>query len=415
MGALEFIVEDMNSSISIDPASHQITLTGFSAEENIEIKQNGELLQTVAANPAGEAIYQPVKFQAGRHTLTAEGVSSKIFVCADIVVPKEVNPEITLSKSQAMPGNRVTVNLSGFDSEEKIAAYIGDISIELDSEFKTGNDGSGEFYFAAPSLDAGTYEVKVLGKSSAAVATQNITLAGIAASLVLTPESDGFKAAQNINIALSGFPAERNAYFTLDKIEIAVTGDTLITDSNGNLVVHYTLPAKFATGNHNLTASVAGTSKAFTFYAEAQSSSLILSIGNQITSIGKSGQILKIQGKNYEGDGNTTADIYFDETKIAEGLNIVSGNFVYEYTLPNKDSGTYQVAVRTTAGEEASASFLIDNTPPAVPEPVATVTERKIKLNWLPSADTDTAKYRLLRSEERRVGKECRSRWSPYH
>ena len=23
--------------------------------------------------------------------------------------------------------------------------------------------------------------------------------------------------------------------------------------------------------------------------------------------------------------------------------------------------------------------------------------------------------YRLFRSEERRVGKECRSRWSPYH
>ena len=23
--------------------------------------------------------------------------------------------------------------------------------------------------------------------------------------------------------------------------------------------------------------------------------------------------------------------------------------------------------------------------------------------------------YRLMRSEERRVGKECRSRWSPYH
>ena len=23
--------------------------------------------------------------------------------------------------------------------------------------------------------------------------------------------------------------------------------------------------------------------------------------------------------------------------------------------------------------------------------------------------------YRTLRSEERRVGKECRSRWSPYH
>ena len=27
----------------------------------------------------------------------------------------------------------------------------------------------------------------------------------------------------------------------------------------------------------------------------------------------------------------------------------------------------------------------------------------------------DTARFPLCRSEERRVGKECRSRWSPYH
>ena len=28
---------------------------------------------------------------------------------------------------------------------------------------------------------------------------------------------------------------------------------------------------------------------------------------------------------------------------------------------------------------------------------------------------SDTSQTGLLRSEERRVGKECRSRWSPYH
>ena len=27
----------------------------------------------------------------------------------------------------------------------------------------------------------------------------------------------------------------------------------------------------------------------------------------------------------------------------------------------------------------------------------------------------DADRFALLRSEERRVGKECRSRWSPYH
>src|SRR5204863_4102914 len=30
-------------------------------------------------------------------------------------------------------------------------------------------------------------------------------------------------------------------------------------------------------------------------------------------------------------------------------------------------------------------------------------------------ATIDAAKQRYIRSEERRVGKECRSRWSPYH
>ena len=32
-----------------------------------------------------------------------------------------------------------------------------------------------------------------------------------------------------------------------------------------------------------------------------------------------------------------------------------------------------------------------------------------------PHPDTGRAGWRQVRSEERRVGKECRSRWSPYH
>ena len=28
---------------------------------------------------------------------------------------------------------------------------------------------------------------------------------------------------------------------------------------------------------------------------------------------------------------------------------------------------------------------------------------------------TNTVSHKMVRSEERRVGKECRSRWSPYH
>ena len=36
-------------------------------------------------------------------------------------------------------------------------------------------------------------------------------------------------------------------------------------------------------------------------------------------------------------------------------------------------------------------------------------------LTWQELDDRSTQFARVLRSEERRVGKECRSRWSPYH
>ena len=37
----------------------------------------------------------------------------------------------------------------------------------------------------------------------------------------------------------------------------------------------------------------------------------------------------------------------------------------------------------------------------------ALAAEKKVSISWTPK--------KTLRSEERRVGKECRSRWSPYH
>ena len=35
--------------------------------------------------------------------------------------------------------------------------------------------------------------------------------------------------------------------------------------------------------------------------------------------------------------------------------------------------------------------------------------------SWVIPADVNQCQFTDLRSEERRVGKECRSRWSPYH
>src|SRR3712207_8201080 len=39
----------------------------------------------------------------------------------------------------------------------------------------------------------------------------------------------------------------------------------------------------------------------------------------------------------------------------------------------------------------------------------------KMLLGYLQNKDLNTLEKEINRSEERRVGKECRSRWSPYH
>ena len=54
----------------------------------------------------------------------------------------------------------------------------------------------------------------------------------------------------------------------------------------------------------------------------------------------------------------------------------------------------------------------ISLSPPAVPS-----TRERVNLRSTRSVDpgSNRGKLALIRSEERRVGKECRSRWSPYH
>src|SRR2546430_15695759 len=58
-----------------------------------------------------------------------------------------------------------------------------------------------------------------------------------------------------------------------------------------------------------------------------------------------------------------------------------------------------------------------DKIPPAVANqhPVLRVPDEKRSAHIVPRKISTHIKFAWIRSEERRVGKECRSRWSPYH
>src|SRR2546429_9899007 len=65
-----------------------------------------------------------------------------------------------------------------------------------------------------------------------------------------------------------------------------------------------------------------------------------------------------------------------------------------------------RIAARNTGHLETSPSYRR----PAVGEPT-----KSRKLDYIRLSSGKSRSYRFGRSEERRVGKECRSRWSPYH
>ena len=76
---------------------------------------------------------------------------------------------------------------------------------------------------------------------------------------------------------------------------------------------------------------------------------------------------------------------------------------LYDYQTPFIDNQIY-------VGIQAILAYVSANTPSCEVVPEDDTTQSLVM-----AQDLETAINILCRSEERRVGKECRSRWSPYH
>ena len=82
----------------------------------------------------------------------------------------------------------------------------------------------------------------------------------------------------------------------------------------------------------------------------------------------------------------------------------VAGPFEYSEAAPHGGVRTSSSAQRSSALESQGSKFLPARHGPESDASVGTARHQR-RLH----------RRDLLRSEERRVGKECRSRWSPYH
>ena len=87
----------------------------------------------------------------------------------------------------------------------------------------------------------------------------------------------------------------------------------------------------------------------------------------------------------------------FGYEQIFDGATNYTGIFLFQKSKPNKGS-TF---------EYSSGSLQAD--------PISVEQSILGKSPWIIRSSEANAIVERVRSEERRVGKECRSRWSPYH
>ena len=135
------------------------------------------------------------------------------------------------------------------------------------------------------------------------------------------------------------------------------------------------------------------------------------------------GSNIAVTANASDSDGSVASVEFFRGT-VSLGVDTSSP---YAVTWSNATAGSHSFTAKATDNQGATTTTAAstitvttvnpptDTTPPSVPTGLSAtaLSSSSIALSW--NASTDNAGGAGVRSEERRVGKECRSRWSPYH
>src|SRR5437016_9525185 len=164
----------------------------------------------------------------------------------------------------------------------------------------------------------------------------------------------------------------------------------------------------------NVTIARGGTDAAISV-TRADGKKPVLLIGNRISSPGTMG--VHVTESAVTARDNTITGARLDAEKdMGDAFYAVDARLVIEQNVMRGNAGSGVAAVRSQL--RLSGNGIIENGRAALLLLAAsrgTVTGNNFERNQLAGVELGEESRATLRSEERRVGKECRSRWKPHH
>jgi hypothetical protein len=391
-------------SISISKDSgvvgDEVTVSGkgFAASESsVVVTYDGTNTKTgISAGSSGswETTFSLPISAKGSHTVDASGQTTQASSVPDITIT--IDPEISITPQSGNVGTSVSVTGMGFGKSE------GSIVVSFDTtNVKTGisadTKGSWNTSFSVPNSTKGGHTVDASGVSTNADDVPDLTFL-VSSAVAVKPTSGG--AGDTVTVTGCGFGGnEGNIAVTLDG---NVVKSDITANSEGCWDSSMKIP-DIVGGTHILDAY--GASTTASEVADAKLS--VLSKMMLEPAEGNVGSSVTLKGTGFGAEKELT--LKYDNTELATKFSTDDkGDFQASLVIPKSEGGNHSVTATDTSGATDTAIFVMESTPPSVPQVISPKEGSRVGLfdnirptfEWSPVNDPSGVTYDLQISSQ---------------
>ncbi len=358
-------------AVSISPntgtvgSNVQVSGSGYKASEQVQVYWDstgsaGILLKTVTTNSSGAfstSVTVPTAL-GGKHLIVGKGVTSGVKPSRTYIVTQSS----ALSAASGKPGDSVTVDIRGYQSDEPVSIYWDSASGTALATITASSTGSGSSTFKVPTTVNGQHQVITVGSATATALTTPFTISGAmtgAASVTLSPSAGGGGGGISSTASGANFWSQESVQlFWGANTSPSATGTT---NADGTVSLAFNIPTVPG-------AAYPVTLKGVTSGLTATANYTVQPRLGFSPPIGEVGATIKVDVKGWAS--GQVASVYWNRTSSSNGTLLcsatgrASGTASCSFTVPSGfPAGTDVPVMAVGSPGSASATFRVTNSP----------------------------------------------------